>query len=173
MAVGTKIAAVAAVLIVTASSALWYFESPAWTLKGMKDAAQSRNADALNEFIDYSALRESLKTELTARMITEVQKDRSGFGALGMALGSAVLGPVIDGLVSPAGVRAALFATGQESTGPVASALRVPKEPVIVRRSFSEFLVTARDQPNSGLIFKRHGFSWVLSGVQLPPDSSK
>ena len=168
-----KIAAVAAALIVIASSTLWYFESPAWTLKGMKDAAQSHDADALNAYIDYPALRENLKAELMARMMTEAQKDKSGFGALGMALGSAMIGPMIDGLVSTTGMRAALLANRQENAGPAASALHVPEEPVIVRRSFSEFLVTAKKQPNSGLVFKRHGLSWMLSGVELPPTSSK
>ena len=167
-----KIAAVAAALIVIASSTLWYFESPVWTLKGMKDAAQSHDADALNAYIDYAALRESLKSELMARMMVEARKDNSGIGALGMALGSAMIGPMIDGLVSPAGMRAALLANRQENTAPAASALHVPKEPVIMRRNFSEFLVTAMGQPNSGLVFKRHGLSWMLSGVELPPDAS-
>ena len=168
-----KIAAVAATLIVIASGALWYFESPAWTLKGMKDAAQSRDADALNVYIDYPALRDSLKAELMTRMMDEAQKDKSGLGTLGMALGSAMMGPMIDGLVSPAGMRAALLASRQENAPPAASALHVPKEPVIVRRNFSEFLVTAKDQPNSGLVFRRHGLSWMLSGVELPPVASR
>lgn len=166
-----KIAAVAAALIVVASTTLWYFESPAWTLKGMKDAAQSHDADALNAYIDYPALRESLKAELMARMLTEAQKEKSGFGALGMAFGSAIMGPMIDGLVSPAGMRAALLATRQESTAPAASALHLPEKPVIVRRTFSEFLVTSKERPNSGLVFKRHGLSWMLSGVELPSDA--
>jgi hypothetical protein len=51
-----------------------------------------------------------------------------------------------------------------------ASALRVPDDPVIVRRGFSEFLVASKQQPKSGLVFKRHGFSWKLSGVDLPPN---
>lgn len=163
-----KIAAIAAALIVIASAGLWYFESPAWTLKGMKDAAQSHDADALNAYIDYPALRESLKAELTARMMAEARKDNSGFGALGMAFGSAVMGPLIDGLVSPAGMRTALLAERQENTPLAASALHVPKQPVILRRNFSEFLVASRDQPDSGLVFKRHGLSWKLSGVELP-----
>ena len=168
-----KIPAAVAALIVIASGTLWYFESPAWTLKGMKDAAQSHDADELNAYIDYAALRESLKAELMTRMMAEAQKDKSGFGALGMAFGSAMIGPMIDGLVSPRGMRSALLANRQGNTGPAASALHVPAEPVIVRRSFSEFLVTAKDHPNSGLVFKRHGLSWMLSGVELPPDSSK
>ena len=168
-----KIAAVAAALILIASSALWYFESPAWTLKGMKDAAQSHDADALNAYIDYPALRESLKAELMARMIAEARKDKSGIGDLGMAFGSALMGPIIDGLVSPAGMRAALLASSQENAPLAASALHVPTQPVIVRRNFSEFLVTGKDQPNSGLLFKRHGLSWMLSGVELPPIEPK
>jgi hypothetical protein len=164
-----KIAAAAAALIVIASGALWYFESPAWTLKGMKDAAQSHDADALSAYVDYPALRESLKAELMARMMVEARKDKSGFGALGMAFGSALMGPMIDGLVSPAGVRAALLANGQDNAAPAASALHVPEHPVIVRRNFSEFVVTTKEHPDSGLVFKRHGLSWMLSGVELPP----
>jgi hypothetical protein len=167
-----KIAAVAAVLIVIASSALWYFESPAWTLKGMKDAAQSHDADALNAYIDYPVLRESLKAELMARATTEAQKDKSGFGGLGLAVGSVMLGPLIDGLVSPSGMRAALLANRQEKMGPAASALHLPEDPVIVRRSFSEFVVTTKRQPSSALVFERHGLSWLLSGVELPPERS-
>ena len=109
------------------------------------------------------------------RMMTEARKDKSGFGALGMAFGSALMGPMVDSLVSPAGMRAALLANREEKTAaaaPAASALHLPREPVIVRRNFSEFLVTAKDQPNSGLLFKRHGLSWKLSGVELPPDAS-
>jgi hypothetical protein len=166
-----KIAAVAAVLILIASGALWYFESPVWTLKGMRNAARSHDADALNAYVDYPALRKSLKAELKARMRAEAQKDKSGFGDLGRAVGSVTLGPLLHTLVSPAGMRVALLAT-KEHVGPAAAALRVPKEPVIVRRSFSEFVVTAKDQPKGGLVFKRHGLSWMLSGVELPPDAS-
>jgi hypothetical protein len=168
-----KIAAVAAALIVIAASTLWYFESPLWTLKGMKDAAQSHDAGALNAYIDYPALRESLKAELMARMMAEADKDKSGLGALGMAVGSAVMGPMIDGLVSPAGMRAALLANRPEHAPSPASALHVPEKPIIVRRNFSEFVVTAKDRPNSGLVFKRHGLSWMLSGVELPPTASE
>jgi hypothetical protein len=49
-----------------------------------------------------------------------------------------------------------------------ASALRVPDDPVIVRHGFSEFLLASKRQPESGLVFKRHGLSWKLSGVHLP-----
>lgn len=172
MAGGRKIAALAAVVIVIASGALWYFESPVWTLKAMKDAAQAHDADALNAYVDYPALRESLKAELMARMIAEAQKAKSGLGGVEVAIGSAMIGPIIDGLVSPAALRAALLANRQGNRLSAASALHVPEEPVIVRRSVSEFVVTPKGQPNNGLVFKRHGLSWQLSGVEMSPDPS-
>ncbi|HEU5068648.1 MAG TPA: DUF2939 domain-containing protein [Sphingomicrobium sp.] len=72
-----KTAAAAVILLAVASGALWYFESPIWTLKRMRDAAQSRDADALNAYIDYPALRESLKAELMAQMMIAARKDKS------------------------------------------------------------------------------------------------
>ena len=166
-----KVAAAAAVGLFVLLSAGWYFESPAWTLKRMKDAAQSHDADALNAYIDYPAVRDSMKTQLTARMMAEAQKHKSGLGALGIAVGSAMMGPVVDRLVSPPGCAQPCLKAGTRMR---ADGFGAPcsEEPVIVRRNFSEFFVTAKHQPNAGLVFKRHGLSWMLSGVKLPHTAS-
>lgn len=169
-----RIVVVAAAALIITTAGLWYFESPAWTLRNMKAAADANDADALNAYIDYPALREDFKAELSARMMAEAQKDKTGYGALGVALGSAIIGPMIDGLVSPAGMRALLFAKRNQQTSGnaagAAAALKVPDRPLIVRRNLSEFLVTTKGASRGGLIFKRHGLSWQLSGVELPPD---
>jgi hypothetical protein len=170
----TRFAALAAAALIIAAGALWYFESPAWTLHQMKAAADTNDPDALNSYIDYPALREDLKAEIRSEMIAEADKDRSAFGRLGLAIGTELTGPVIDRLVTPAGMRAAFTAKRVEAqtrvTAHAASALRVPDNPVIVRRGFSGFLVASKRQPKSGLVFKRHGLSWKLSGVDLPPN---
>jgi hypothetical protein len=140
----------------------------------MKAAADANDPDALNSYIDYPALREDLKAEIMGQMMAEAKKDKSGLGGLGLAIGTAVIGPVIEGLVTPAGMRAALMAKrdqAQTKTAPqAASALRIPDDPVIVRRGFSEFLVASKQKPRSGLVFIRHGLLWKLSGVDLPPN---
>lgn len=164
------LAAVAAILIAGVG---WYVLSPGYTLSRMKAAAERNDPDAMSAYIDYPALREDLKAELMARLMAESQKDKSGFGGLGLALGSAMMGPMIDGMVSPAGVRAAMIANRNQKNGKapaVTANLQVPEQPEIVRRSFSEFLVTTKAHPNSGMVFKRHGLSWKLSGVDLPPE---
>jgi hypothetical protein len=140
----------------------------------MKAAADANDPEALNSYIDYPALREDLKAEIKGQMTAEAKKHKSGFGRLGLAIGTAVIGPVIDGLVTPAGMRAALIAKRDQvqtkaATQP-ASALRLPDDPMIVRRGFSEFLVVSKRQPKRGLVFKRQGLSWKLSGVDLPPN---
>jgi hypothetical protein len=140
----------------------------------MKAAADANDPDALNAYVDYPALREDLKAKIVGQMTAEAKKDKSGFGGLRLAIETAMIGPVIDGLVTPAGMRATLIAKRDQArtkaVPQAASALRVPNDPVIVRRGFSEFLVATKQQPKRGLIFKRHGLSWKLSGVDLPPN---
>jgi hypothetical protein len=170
----TRLAALAAAALIIAAGVTWYLASPAWTLHKMKAAADANDPEALNSYIDYPALREDLKAEITGQMMAEAKKDKSGFGGVGLAIGTAMIGPVIDRLVTPAGMRAALIAKRDQArtkaAPQAASALRVPDDPVIVRRGFSEFLVASKQQPRGGLVFKRHGLSWKLSGVDLPPN---
>ncbi len=140
----------------------------------MKAAADANDPEALNSYIDYPALRDDLKAEITGQMMAEAKKDKSGFGRLGLIVGTAMVGPVIDGLVTPAAVRAALLAKRNQAQikalPQAASALRLPDDPVIVRRGFSEFLVASKRKPKTALVFKRHGLSWKLSGVDLTPN---
>lgn len=168
----TKVAALVAVALIIAAGVTWYLASPGWTLHQMKAAADANDPDALNSYIDYPALREDLKAEIMGQMTAQARKDRSGFAGLGLAIGTAMVGPAIDRLVTPEGMRTALMAkrdVPQTRAMPqAASALRLPDDPKIVRRGFSEFLLASKQHPMNGLVFKRHGFSWKLSGVDLP-----
>jgi hypothetical protein len=171
----TRFVTLAAAALIIAAGAAWYFASPDWTLHQMKAAADANDPDALNSYIDYPALREDLEAEITGQMAAEARKDRFPLRGLGLGIGTAMVGPAIDSLVTPATVRAALIARrdqAQIKAPQATSALRLPDNPVIVRRGFSEFLVASKQQPTSGLVFKRHGLSWKLSGVDLPPNSS-
>jgi hypothetical protein len=170
----TGVVALAAAALIIAAGVAWYLASPGWTLHQIKAAADTNDPEALNAYIDYPAVREDLKAEIMDQMRAEAKKDKSGYGGLGLAIGTVVVGPVIDRLVTPGGMRAALMAKRDqaqlEAAPPAASALRLPDDPVIVRRGFSEFLVASKRQPKSGLVYKRRGLSWKLSGVDLPPN---
>ncbi len=160
----TKWAGLAAVLVLLATIG-WYVLSPGYTLKQMKAAAQANDADRLSSYIDYPSLREDMKSELSARMMAEAQKDQSGFGPLGVALGSALVGPLVDAIISPAGVRAMMLSNRQNKKAPIA----VGEDPDIERHGLSEFVVKSKSGQNGTMVFKRHGLSWKLSGLDLPP----
>ena len=165
----TRIAAAAFIVLIVAIG-LWYFESPLWTLSRMKDAAEASDPAALNSYIDYPALRESLKEEVKAKLISEAQKDKSGLSGITLAIGSVMVGPAIDALVTPAGMQAALRARRNQALArgdAPASIIKLPDHPVIERRGLSAFLLTSKDQPGNGMLFKRDGLSWKLSGVEL------
>ena len=159
-------------VLAAAAFACWYFYSPTYTLQEMKAAAQGNDSDAFSSYIDYPALRENMKAELMAQLIRESRKDKSGFGGLGIAIGSAMIGPIVDGMVSPAGIRAAFIANRAKPSGKVGKAAMKPFElqdkPVIVRRSFSEFAVTSQKPDQGAMVFTRHGLGWKLSGIDLP-----
>ena len=162
--------------MIAAVAIAWYFMSPWYTLKQMRDAAQANDADALSAYVDFPALREDMKSEIMARLVVEAQKDKSGMGALGKAMATAMIGPMIDGFVSPAGLRAAFIANrnrdAAQPTNKATGAFDVSDNVEIERRSFDEFAVSNKTRPDGKMIFKRQGLGWRLSGVDLPAPAS-
>ncbi|MGB5156708.1 DUF2939 domain-containing protein [Desulfobacterium sp. N47] len=80
-----------------------FYYTPHWALSNMKEAAENRDADRLSEYVDFPALKESLKANFNAMMATEVSNNMSDnpFGAFGAALAAAFINPMIDNLVTP------------------------------------------------------------------------
>jgi hypothetical protein len=167
----TGLAACVAAAILAAG---WYFGSPWYTLHEMRAAARAQDDARFASYVDFPALRRDLKGKLKERMVAEARR-RSGLGALGLAFGAALVGPLVDRTVSPDGIRAAFIARrGQARPAGAPEApggsLLLPERPIVRRLAFSEFLVASRERPDSGLVFTRHGLGWKLSGVELPPD---
>ena len=167
---------IAALVLVLALGVTWYFASPWYTLKQMRDATQANDADALSAHVDFPALREDMKSEIMAQVMVEAQKDESGMGSLGAAMATAMVGPMIDGFVSPAGLRAAFIANrnreGAQPKNKATGAFDVSDDVVVERRSFDEFAVGSKTRTEGKMIFKRHGLGWKLSGVDLPITSA-
>src|ERR1700692_1515011 len=100
---------VLAAIIVFAVLAYAY-ASPYFVLDRLKRAADARDAETVNQYVDYPALRVSLKqqlTELLARRI-DAQKREHPFAALGALIGMALIGPLVDDYATPDGVAALL-----------------------------------------------------------------
>lgn len=98
--------AIAAALAVAAAS----YASPYWTLYQMRAAIQAHDADKFSRYVDYPALRENLKEQLTASLQQKLSAAPAlrdtPLAGIGQAIGQAVIRTMIDTMVSPAGVMA-------------------------------------------------------------------
>ena len=153
----------------------WYYASPGLTVKAMVEAAQANDEARFSSYVDYDALRADMKNELTARLQEEAKRDGSAEAKLGLAMGMAMMGPIVDSMVSPGGMRASFANLAKEQSAARAKGKgaekkgALPAEPEIRRQGLNAFIVTGKDTPGSGLVFERRGLGWKLSGVDLPP----
>lgn len=103
------------------------FGTPYYTLWRARDAANARDATALSSYVDYPAVRESLKVSLHDELARQMDKQRgNAFGALALALGGWVSDRVVEALLTPEAVAAMLRG---DSTGlPPAPGAPAPRD---------------------------------------------
>lgn len=89
----------------------YYLASPWVVLARFKADAQARRSERMGTYVDFPAVRTSIKAQLLARLQEEIpETDAAGKGlaAVGMALANAVLEPAVHVLASPQGLIAML-----------------------------------------------------------------
>ncbi|WP_042268690.1 DUF2939 domain-containing protein [Paraburkholderia heleia] len=99
-------------------AALGYaYASPYIAVKHMKAAADARDAVALDEYVDYPALRVSLKQQVGEMLQRRVEGQHSSnpLLILGAVIGAALISPLVDAYATPEGVAALL--DGMPPTG--------------------------------------------------------
>lgn len=107
-----------AVAAVAVLAALGYgYASPYIALNNLKAAADARDAAALSEYVDYPALRVSLKQQVGEMLQQRMEAAHASnplmlFGAM---IGNALIGPLVDAYATPEGVAALL--SGMPPTG--------------------------------------------------------
>ena len=186
------VAVVAAVAFAVAGVAYWYW-SPLIALHELQTAAQARDTDAFNRHVDYAKLRDSLKSQLGAK-VADAMGDGSAGGnagaALGTMLGMAIADRMIEVLVRPEVVMMAMSdGVLSEAAGHVAGAVGAgagagagagePKRPAVqwtldhegVDRVVAYASIPGKGAAGgaTGFVFDRDGFAgWKLTGVRLP-----
>jgi hypothetical protein len=93
------------------------YASPYIAVNRMKAAADARDAATLNTYVDYPALRLSLK-EQAGEMLQQrigAQHSSNPLLILGAVIGAALVGPLVDAYATPEGVAALL--NGMPPTG--------------------------------------------------------
>ena len=86
------------------------YASPYIALDRSKRAADARDAQTVNQYVDFPLLRESLKDQvgqLLTRKI-DIQKSGNPLAMIGAMIGAALIGPLVDSYATPDGVAAIL-----------------------------------------------------------------
>lgn len=93
------------------------YASPYLAANRMKAAADARDAATLNEYVDYPALRMSLKQQVGEMLQQRIHAQHSSNPLLlfGAVIGAALIGPLVDAYATPDGVAALL--NGMPPTG--------------------------------------------------------
>ncbi|RZA34920.1 MAG: DUF2939 domain-containing protein [Lysobacteraceae bacterium] len=161
------------------------YASPHLALYQMRAAVEARDAQALARYVDFPRLRESVKVQVMRRLGagSGAAESRSNpFAALGQRMVLAVIDPVVDAAVSPAGV-AAMLEAGDIRVRPLeqqapadAPAREMGEQAAKVNydlsyRSWEQVVVQRADGGGVAFILDRNGlWSWKLAGVELPED---
>lgn len=176
-----------ALLLAAAGIAGYWHYSPYLTLNAMRKAAEQKDFQAFNERVDYPSVRESVKSQLSAKLAGQLESDanegqsRKSFKALGAAFAMALANPMVDAVVRPEFVMATLtkgeieVVPGEvkEAVG-VAEPRKAKPKWVFDRQGPNRLAAYARDPGNpdevkAGLVFERSGFAnWKLTELRLP-----
>ncbi|WP_414445038.1 DUF2939 domain-containing protein [Burkholderia sp. 22PA0106] len=103
------LASVVVALLVLAT-VIYAFASPYLALRDLKQAVDARDAQAISRYVDYPALRISLKQQLADELMRRIdlQRHDNPLAMLGAMIGSALIGPLVDAYATPEGVAALL-----------------------------------------------------------------
>jgi hypothetical protein len=176
------------VAVVIALFAAWLFATPYLTLRSIHSAAKNKDVAALSQYVDFPALKESLKTSLRSKIAQTLSKAHSDnpygniLGAAGSRLALQLVDPLLDAALTPEIITELLQGQGRASSASAANhadrplSVIFPDKEIAVSRgyeSFGRFAVTLREKDSgkeiATFILTRQGlFSWKVSGVNLP-----
>lgn len=153
------------------------YASPYLALRSIGKAIDAKDADTVAEYVDFPALRESVKGQLLIKMQAELQKPEmkdNPFAGLGQMLAASMVNQVVDTLVSPAGVMLMLENGKPGKPADVAAAgvgvetkVSQRKNMAVNYQGWSKVFVHPKDQPG-GFVFRRDGLmGWKLVAIKM------
>ncbi|HEX2211151.1 MAG TPA: DUF2939 domain-containing protein [Longimicrobium sp.] len=157
------------------AGAAWFYFTPFMAVNRLQAAAESGDSQAMNEMVDFPALRTSIKSEIQGSVARGIQKDGGPFAALGSAVTGMIVEPVVNAAVTPEGI--SLLMKGRSPGGDDDSAENDEnwrERTKITRRweASDRFVVRYSDRESGNeqiaLIMRRDGLNWRLSGVRFP-----
>lgn len=160
----------------------YYLASPYLAIQGLRSGFLSRNADQVNQYIDYPSLQSDLKAQLGSRILRSMQSDPE-MAAIARAAITPIVNSMVDTYVTPSGMKSVLEASSTQQSGAIQD--QTAQNLVERKKEFDKALqktsmgydglnkfqltATADDGKKTKLVFNRQGFAeWKLKSVMLP-----
>ncbi|MBN3818058.1 DUF2939 domain-containing protein [Paraburkholderia sp. Se-20369] len=99
---------IAALAVAVVATVGYAYASPYVALGRLKSAIDARDAQAISAYVDFPALRISLKQQVTGELMRRIDAKRQDnpLAVIGAMIGSALIGPLVDAYATPEGVAA-------------------------------------------------------------------
>lgn len=176
-----------ALLVVTLLAlAGWIAAGPFLTVNAIREAVAAEDTAALQEHVDFVAVRSSLRGQVEDAIAREtgIDAQASPFGAIALGLANTAAGGIVDALATPAGIGAVLQGRGllhRLRGGGVGAgdshAHQPPPDPLRDAKyrfeSPSRFTATVHTADGDPVVFvlRRDGLRWTLTDIRLPLDA--
>ena len=152
----------------------WLFVAPVLTAQELQRALRDNDVPAIQNAVNFPALRENLRGTLGANLAGQGGKATLEPGSVfGAALAGLMMGPIVDALVTPAGL-SALFKGGAGAfTGQAAQNIRVASG----LQALNRYAIQLTDLDNPAnvvtLVLMPNGLQWQLTAIGFPPNAFK
>jgi hypothetical protein len=170
-----RILSAAAIVVAAGVAAYWYW-SPYLAVRALRDAAVAADAERFNARVDFPKLRDSLKTQFSARL----DQDRPG-NAFGSMLAHTLVDKLIDTAVRPETIMFALREgkfkiemsgrqDGEKNDEPRKKAVwRTERKGADTILFHVEGDGSGAGKDKMALVMQRQGFAdWKLTDIRLP-----
>lgn len=164
----------------------WFYATPYIAISGAEKAAKQGDAAALAGYVDFPALKASLKTNITASIAAQSHADPTNpMQALGIALANAFVDPLVEVMVTPQNL-ALMFQgkspsidkssqhTSAQSQGASSDSSVTTKAGY---ESYDRFVIHIKNdnasQKSLTLVLNREGLAtWKLAGIRIPVENA-
>ena len=150
-----------------------YLASPFVALGSLTVALMSSDQERLERNVDFPSVRAGLKDDLKAQMSKQAADKDNPWGPIGAAVGMALIDPLVEACVTPAGI-ASLVQNAKVKTAPPKTDRTPPssqesKQPKLRRCSFTAVDKFQVEYENGVTLYlQARPWRWKLTRISLP-----
>ncbi len=157
----------------------WLYYQPYRTLGLIRKAALSGESEALKDYVDFPSLRESIKENMNALLVSEMAKQdqTNPFVALGMMLAGKLVDQAVESFVSANSIVALTQGqrpsikkseSSESSSGEKGDSIETKMGYDNASRFSIRFIDKVSHEERIVLYLRRHGLSWKLAAAKFP-----